>query len=86
MSHHDIDARPPYQRLIGDALRGDQSLFTREDTVEAAWRVVDGVLGGPVREYEPGSWGPAEADGLLERGHHWRDPTVSLPNKPVQRS
>jgi glucose-6-phosphate 1-dehydrogenase len=88
VSHKDIDARPPYQRLIGDAIRGDHSLFTRGDAVEAAWRVVDGVLGGSgsVREYEPGSWGPADADGLLERGHHWRDPTVPRPTEPTRRS
>ncbi|MEO6579468.1 MAG: glucose-6-phosphate dehydrogenase [Candidatus Limnocylindria bacterium] len=77
-AHQMPDARPPYQRLIGDATRGDQSLFAREDAVEAAWRVVDGSLedADPVREYEPGSWGPAEADRVLERRDHWHDPTV----------
>ena len=47
--------------------RGDQSLFAREDTVEAAWRVVDGVLDGddPAASYEPGSWGPPEAASVL---------------------
>ena len=49
-SHESGTERPPYQRLIGDAIRGDQSLFSREDWVEAAWRAVDGVLGpGPSR-------------------------------------
>lgn len=80
-THQSADERPPYQRLIGDAIRGDHSLFTREDAVEAAWRVVDGSLKGadPVREYEPGSWGPAEADRILEPGDHWHDPVVTPP-------
>jgi len=85
-THHGADERPPYQRLIGDAIRGDQSLFTREDAVEAAWRIVDGVLGGtdPVREYEPGSWGPAEADRVLDPGGHWHDPTVPRLTEPAR--
>jgi glucose-6-phosphate 1-dehydrogenase len=54
----------PYERLLGDALRGDASLFNREDAVDAAWSVIDPILGDivPVHEYEPGSWGPKEAD------------------------
>lgn len=85
-AHQSVDERPPYQRLIGDAIRGDQSLFAREDAVEAAWRVVDGGLGvtDPVREYEPGSWGPAEADRVLEPGGHWHDPTVPRPTEPAR--
>lgn len=56
-----------YERLLGDAMAGDSSLFAREDAVEAAWAIVDPVLSapGPVLPYEPGSWGPAEADRLL---------------------
>ena len=52
--------KSPYERLLGDAIRGDASLFTRDDVVEAAWRVVDPVLHGaqPVAAYEPGTWGP----------------------------
>ena len=59
----------PYDRLIGAALDGDRWLFARQDTVEAAWEVVDPVLGdvGPVHPYARGSWGPAEADRLLPR-------------------
>jgi len=77
-THQGVDERPEYQRLIGDAIQGDQALFAREDAVEAAWRVVDGSLKGadPVREYEPGSWGPAETDRILEPGDHWHDPAV----------
>ena len=62
----------PYDRLIGAALDGDRWLFARQDTVEAAWEVVDPVLGdvGPVHPYARGSWGPEEADRLLpEPGH-----------------
>ena len=53
----------PYERLLDDAMRGEQLLFARQDEIEAQWRVVDGVLGDvvPVRMYEPGSWGPSEA-------------------------
>ncbi len=74
--HQSGTERPPYQRLIGDATRGDQSIFAREDSVEAAWRIVDGVLGNeaPLHVYEPGSWGPSEADGILRHGDHWHDP------------
>ncbi len=76
-SHQSGTERPPYQRLIGDATRGDQSLFAREDSVEAAWRIVDGVLAGaPPLVYEPGSWGPPEADGVLVRGDRWHEPAA----------
>ena len=66
----------PYDRLIGAALSGDRGLFARQDTVEAAWHVVDPVLGDtvPVRPYAMGSWGPKEADGLLANGETWHDP------------
>jgi glucose-6-phosphate 1-dehydrogenase len=65
-----------YDRLIGAALSGDRGLFARQDTVEAAWRVVDPVLGDavPVRPYTRGSWGPKEADALLAAGNAWYDP------------
>jgi glucose-6-phosphate 1-dehydrogenase len=64
---HHPDEMPPYERLLGDAMRGDPALFTREDTVEAAWEVVEPVLGDatPLHPYEPGSWGPPEADRLI---------------------
>src|SRR5579875_2497014 len=66
----------PYDRLIGAALNGERWLFARQDTVEAAWQVVDPVLGGavPVHTYPRGSWGPKEADGLLPGGVPWHDP------------
>jgi glucose-6-phosphate 1-dehydrogenase len=70
------DDTPPYERLLRDAMQGDSSLFTREDAVEASWRVVDPVLGEatPVHEYEPGTWGPREADELAADIGGWYDP------------
>lgn len=70
------DELAPYERLLGDAMEGDQSLFAREDSVEAAWRAVDPILGDavPVREYEPGTWGPAEASKIVKGVGKWHDP------------
>jgi glucose-6-phosphate 1-dehydrogenase len=66
----------PYDRLIGAALNGERWLFARQDTVEAAWQIVDPVLGDvvPVHPYARGSWGPKEADRLLPARDTWRDP------------
>ena len=67
-----------YERLITDAMRGDATLFTRDDEVEAQWTIVDPILAGwdagrgPVAEYEAGTSGPAEADTLLRPGERWR--------------
>jgi glucose-6-phosphate 1-dehydrogenase len=65
-----------YERLLTDALHGDAMLFVREDAVEAAWTVVDPILGDrtPLPEYEPGSWGPREADALAADIGGWHDP------------
>ncbi len=75
-SHDDDDAMAPYERLLGDAMRGDQTLFARADTVHEAWRVVEPVLGAcsPLYEYEPGSWGPDAATGLMTDGGAWHNP------------
>ena len=69
----------PYERLLSDALRGDPSLFGREDAVEAAWRVVDPILGNatPVHEYEPNTWGPPEADRIFAGAGDWHNPAPS---------
>ena len=66
----------PYDRLIGAALDGDRWLFARQDTVEAAWKIVEPVLGDavPVHPYARGSWGPGEAERLLPSGDSWHDP------------
>jgi glucose-6-phosphate 1-dehydrogenase len=65
-----------YERLIGDALGGDWTLFAREDEVEAAWAVVDPALNGatPVIEYAQGTWGPRQADDLIEGVCSWHNP------------
>jgi glucose-6-phosphate 1-dehydrogenase len=74
--HHSASEKSPYERLLGDAVRGDTSLFTQDDCVEAAWRVVDPVLSDPkpVIEYEPGTWGPADAASVIEGDETWHDP------------
>ncbi|MEO6967499.1 MAG: glucose-6-phosphate dehydrogenase [Rhodanobacteraceae bacterium] len=70
--------RLPYARLLGDALRGDAELFGRDDGIEAAWRVIDPALDDaePVTLYNPHSWGPAAANGLID-GEGWHDPIVA---------
>jgi glucose-6-phosphate 1-dehydrogenase len=67
----------PYDRLIGAALDGDRWLFARQDTVEAAWEIVDPVLGDvvPVHPYAKGTWGPTESDRLLPDRETWYDPS-----------
>ena len=68
-----------YERLLGDAMRGDSTLFARADEVEAAWRVVDPVLSAdtPVYEYEQGTWGPPEADRHVVPPGGWKKPAVA---------
>jgi glucose-6-phosphate 1-dehydrogenase len=67
-----------YERLIMDAMRGDATLFTRNDEVEAQWRIIDPILeaweqdGTPLAEYAAGSQGPEGAERILAPGHHWR--------------
>jgi len=67
-----------YERLITDAMRGDATLFTRNDEVEAQWQICDPIvtawahLPGPLPQYEAGSQGPQEANALLDEGHSWR--------------
>ena len=70
------EAPEPYERLLGDALRGDASLFTREDSVEETWRIVQPLLDAPppVESYAQGSWGPAGADKLVAGHPSWRVP------------
>lgn len=66
----------PYERLLRDAMCGDSALFTRDDSVEAAWRVLEPVLANPppVQEYEPGTWGPPGAEDILRGADKWYDP------------
>ncbi|WP_329361351.1 glucose-6-phosphate dehydrogenase [Streptomyces sp. NBC_00669] len=66
----------PYERLLHGALIGDHSLFTREDGVEEAWRIVQPLLDdpAPLHPYEPGTWGPTEADALVHGRPPWHEP------------
>jgi glucose-6-phosphate 1-dehydrogenase len=74
--HHPEPEKSPYERLLGDAIRGDNSLFTSDECVEAAWAVVDKVLQHEdgVGFYAPGSWGPAEAAQIVGSAEGWHDP------------
>jgi glucose-6-phosphate 1-dehydrogenase len=65
-----------YERLLGDAMAGDATLFARQDVVEAAWAIVDPVIHGPspMYEYDPGTWGPKEADHLVDEVGGWNTP------------
>ncbi len=76
LSDDQPDEEAPYERLLGDALVGNRALFTREDAVEAAWAVVDPVLGEhpPALPYAPGTWGPAAADRLVAAAGGWHNP------------
>jgi glucose-6-phosphate 1-dehydrogenase len=76
-SHHaEADEMDAYERVLGDAMAGDATIFAREDYVEEAWRIVDPVLAGatPVHAYDPGQWGPVEARKLAPPGG-WDDPS-----------
>lgn len=68
-----LEGPEAYERLLGDALNGDQRLFAREDAVEEAWRIVDPTIANPnkVETYEFGSWGPSSTSNLLRTGGHW---------------
>jgi glucose-6-phosphate 1-dehydrogenase len=72
----DADAMDAYERLLDDAMDGDPTLFARQDEVLAAWAVVQPILEAttPVHEYEPGTWGPREADRLVEGVGGWQTP------------
>ena len=69
---------PPYQRLLGDAMRGNSELFGREDVVDAQWRIVEPIVTNPpaVQEYEPGTWGPDAANTLIGADGPWRNPAA----------
>jgi glucose-6-phosphate 1-dehydrogenase len=71
------DDMEPYERLLGDAARGDATLFSREDAVEESWRIVDPILDAatPVYQYDPGTWGPAQAEDLIRGIGRWDDPS-----------
>ncbi len=69
------DTMLPYEELLGDAMAGNQTWFAREDYVEEAWRIVDPILNKQdVEEYQPGWWGPTDADKLTASFGGWVDP------------
>ena len=72
------DEMSPYERLIGDAMDGDETLFTRADSVDVAWQIVQPILKSttPVQRYEPGTWGPAAAQGAFAPPHGWLNPAT----------
>jgi len=72
----------PYERLLGDAIAGHHQLFTRQDTVEETWRIVQPLLDepGPVHPYEPGTWGPKETEKLTRGVCQWHEPWLPGPS------
>ena len=80
------EGEAPYARLLEDAMVGDGSLFTHEDSIEAAWTVIEPVLKDHHRayRYKPGSWGPKAADKLIEPNGKWHKPIPSV--QPVRKS
>ena len=73
---HEADEMDAYERLLGDAMNGDATLFARQDAVEAAWRLVDPLLDDPIipDEYAKGTWGPQSADQLTRTVGGWNNP------------
>src|SRR5205085_4423782 len=73
------EAPAPYEVLLGDALRGDATHFTRQDNVEESWRIVQPLLDDPpkVQRYKQGSWGPKQAEELIGEFGPWRGPWLS---------
>jgi glucose-6-phosphate 1-dehydrogenase len=77
-TNYPAGGKAPYERLIGDAMHGDTELFARQDAVEAEWQVVDPVVGDdatPLYEYDPGTWGPEEANQLVAEDGGWSVPS-----------
>jgi len=77
--HPRPDEEDAYERVLSDAMAGDATLFAREDYVEEAWRIVDPVLkaGGPVLEYDKGTWGPADVDQRVAPPGGWHNPVAA---------
>ena len=77
------DEMDAYERVLGDAMVGDATLFAREDYVEEAWRIVDPVLkaGTPIYGYEPDTWGPSEVDQKVSPAGGWNNPVVATESR-----
>jgi glucose-6-phosphate 1-dehydrogenase len=80
--YHPVRAKAPYERLLGDALRGDNALFISDAAVEAEWAVVDGALSheSQVIAYRPGTWGPDEANRIVSGDEMWHAPLADAPD------
>ena len=80
LTEHAPSMLPPYQRLLGDAVRGLGELFGRDDIVDAQWRIVEPILDDvtPVYPYEKGTWGPNEAEALIGSDGPWRNPNPEM--------
>ena len=78
-SHPGADGMDAFEKVLGDAMEGDATLFAREDYVEEAWRIIDPVLkaGTPVYQYEPSSWEPGEVDQTVAPSGGWLNPVVT---------
>lgn len=76
VSQQDAEEMDAYERLLGEAMDGDGTLFARQDGVEAAWAIVEPILGNatPAHEYEPGTWGPPDAARLTADVGGWDCP------------
>jgi glucose-6-phosphate 1-dehydrogenase len=83
LKSHAAEDMPPYQRLLGDAMRGNGELFARQDLVEAQWRIVQPILDNvtPVYSYQPGTWGPDEANQLVGSDGPWVNPMTEDENR-----
>jgi glucose-6-phosphate 1-dehydrogenase len=79
LTRQEASVMPPYERLLGDAMRGIHELFTRQDEIEAQWRATDPILNNatPLYQYEPNTWGPEEANELIGADGPWCDPSAS---------
>jgi glucose-6-phosphate 1-dehydrogenase len=77
--HPQPDEMDAYERVLGDAMAGDATLFARQDYVEEAWRIVDPILkkSTPVYDYEPATWGPDEAAQRVAPEGGWHNPTMA---------
>ena len=82
--HPAADEMDAYERVLGDAMAGDATLFAREDYVEEAWRIVDPVLkaGTPVYEYDPKTWGPSEVEQRVTPSGGWQSPILTSQQSP----
>jgi glucose-6-phosphate 1-dehydrogenase len=81
--HPGADEQDAYERVLGDAMDGDATLFARQDYVDEAWRIVDPVLKnvGPVHEYEPNTWGPSGVDQAILPPGGWANPMMAGSNE-----